>query len=73
MKEPRLAPVVNGWAAYGNGWAVHGKTEEEALRLFREAQEKHKQIDALPYTFDLTLLDTQFDRSERPRKTSGRS
>ena len=69
MKEPRLARIVNGWAAYGDGWAVHGATQEEVLRLFQEAQEKHRQIDALPYTFDLTLLDTQYSHSELSRQT----
>lgn len=41
-------PVKGGWAALGNGWAVHGKTEEEAIRLYHEAIERHKEIEARP-------------------------
>ncbi len=43
-----LKPIKNGWAALGTGWAVHGETEEEAVRLFHEAIERHKEIDARP-------------------------
>ena len=31
MEQPGIEPIKNGWAALGNGWAVHGKTQEEAL------------------------------------------
>lgn len=41
-----LKPIKNGWAALGDGWAVHGKTEEEAVRLYHETVEKHREIDA---------------------------
>jgi len=40
-----LKPVKGGWAAFGDGWAVHGKTEEEAVRLYHEAVERHRMID----------------------------
>lgn len=43
-----LRPIKNGWAALGTGWAVHGKTEEEAVRLYYEAVERHREIDARP-------------------------
>lgn len=43
-----LRPIKNGWAAFGDGWAVHGKTEEEAMRLYHEAVEKHREIEARP-------------------------
>lgn len=43
-----LRPIKNGWAAVGTGWAVHGETEEEAVRLYHEAIERHKEIDARP-------------------------
>ena len=38
--------VKNGWAAYGDGWAVHGSTREEAIRRYHEAVERHKRINA---------------------------
>ena len=59
MIEPRLTQIVNGWAAQGRGWAVHGATKEEAILRFQEAEKKHEEVDALPYTFDKTLLDLQ--------------
>ena len=47
--EPRkLSPIKNGWAAFGKGWAVHGRTREEAIRLFQEPGRRHEYIDARP-------------------------
>jgi hypothetical protein len=43
-----VRPIKGGWAALGDGWAVHGKTKEEAVRLYHEAIERHKEIDARP-------------------------
>jgi hypothetical protein len=48
MSEPRLSEIVNGWAAIGDGWAVRGATREEAVRKFREAEERHRRIMARP-------------------------
>lgn len=45
MSEPILEPVKNGWAALGDGWAVHGRTQEEALERFRRAQLRHSEIE----------------------------
>ena len=39
-----IRPIKGGFGVYGDGWAVHGKTPEEALRLFREAAERHEEI-----------------------------
>ncbi len=47
-KEPVLAPIKNGWAALGKGWAVHARTPEEAIEKFREAEQRHSEIDARP-------------------------
>lgn len=41
-----MSPVKGGWAAYGDGWAVHGESKEEALRLYHEAVERHREMDA---------------------------
>ena len=48
MEEPRMEPIKNGWAALGKGWAVHGRTQEEALERFKQAQERHWEIDHKP-------------------------
>lgn len=48
-REPLdLRPIKNGWAVLSDGWAVHGETEEEAVRLYHEAIERHKEIAARP-------------------------
>lgn len=47
-KSLDLRPIKSGWAALGDGWAVHGETEEEAVRLYHEAIERHGEIDARP-------------------------
>jgi len=51
-KEPVLAPIKNGWAALGDGWAVHGRTQEEALENYHKAEERHREIDARPLWYE---------------------
>ncbi len=46
--EPMLIEIANGWAAHGKGWAVHGRTREEALENYRKAEQRHREILALP-------------------------
>lgn len=43
-----LAPIKGGWGAYGDGWAVHGATQKEALWRFAEALQVHKKIAQQP-------------------------
>ena len=40
-REPILTPVVDGWA-------VHGATREEALENYRKAEQRRKEILAMP-------------------------
>ena len=47
-KEPELFPIANGWAAYGDGWAVHGATREEAIEKYRKAEQRRREILAMP-------------------------
>ena len=47
-KEPELFPIANGWAAHGDGWAVHGATREEALENYRKAEQRRREILAMP-------------------------
>jgi hypothetical protein len=53
-KEPLLKPIKNGWAAFGDGWAVHGHTREEAIQKFREAERRYREIDARPLWYERT-------------------
>jgi hypothetical protein len=43
---PALRPIKGGWAAFGPGWAVHGSTQEDALRHYAEALQLHERIAA---------------------------
>jgi len=43
---PTLRAIKGGWAADGNGWAVHGKTKEEAIEHYGFAIIRHKLISA---------------------------
>ncbi|MGB6838605.1 MAG: hypothetical protein WBF66_12995 [Dehalococcoidia bacterium] len=52
MAEPVLAQIKNGWAARGNGWAVHAPSQEEAIRKFEEAERRHKEIDARLFFYE---------------------
>jgi hypothetical protein len=43
-REPSLKPIFKGWAAQGDGWAVHGRTQEEALEKYRKAEQRRREI-----------------------------
>ena len=44
MLEPTITKIKSGWSARGDGWAVQGATQEEAIRLYREAEQQHRTI-----------------------------
>jgi hypothetical protein len=44
----KVAPIKNGWAAYGDGWAVHAPTIDEAIARYWQAVAKHQEIAAHP-------------------------
>ena len=48
MDEPVVYEIKGGWAAAGQGWAVHAETREEALRKFAEAKRQHDEIRNKP-------------------------
>ncbi len=50
-RKPALTPIKNGWAAHGDGWAVHAPTPEEAIQKFIEAEQRHREIDMLPFWY----------------------
>lgn len=52
MDRPTLQEIKVGWAAIGDGWAVHARTQEEALRLYAEAEEKHRHLERQPYLYE---------------------
>lgn len=59
-ERPDLTPVKNGWAAHGDGWAVHAATPEEAVQKFLAAEQRNREIDNLPFwyeRFDAQLPD----------------
>ena len=47
-REPTVVQIYEGWAAHGDGWAVHGATQEEAIENYWKAVQRHKEILALP-------------------------
>jgi hypothetical protein len=47
-KEPFLRPIFEGWAAHGDGWAVHGCTREEAIEKYWKAKQRRREILARP-------------------------
>lgn len=51
-RKPTLTPIKNGWAAHGDGWAIHASTREEAIQKFREAEHRHQEIDKLPFWYE---------------------
>ena len=61
-KEPALTPIKNGWAAHGDGWAVHAPTPEEAIQKFLEAVQRHREIDKLPFWYE--RFDAKFPNKD---------
>ena len=51
-ETPRRVQIKGGWAAHGDGWAVHGKTKEAALQRFGEALVRHMKIAKQPYHYE---------------------
>ena len=46
ITAPHLTPIKNGWAAVGHGWAVFGRSRDEALDRYQEAERKHDELRA---------------------------
>lgn len=59
MHEPTLLQIKRGWLAKGEGWAVDGPTKEEAVSRFREAERRHREIDAQPFLYERLQADAQ--------------
>ncbi len=59
-ERPRLVKIKGGWAAHGEGWAVHGVTKQEALRLFEEAQKRHLAMAGRPMFYEVPRRAAQF-------------
>jgi hypothetical protein len=57
-KEPELFPITNGWAAHGDGWAVHGATREEALENYRKAEQRRHEILAMPPWYEQVKMQS---------------
>jgi hypothetical protein len=49
VPEPIIMKIKNGWAALSYRWGVHGRTQEEALQKYYEAEAKHREIDERPF------------------------
>lgn len=47
-REPIVTQTFNGWDAHGDGWAVHGHTREEAIEKYWKAEQRRREILALP-------------------------
>jgi hypothetical protein len=62
--EPILSEIKNGWAALGHGWAVHGRTKEEALQKYYEAEAKHREINQRPFWHERLRQEELQDRTD---------
>jgi hypothetical protein len=47
-RAPTVVQIYDGWQAHGDGWAVHGATQEEAIENYWKTVQRHKEILALP-------------------------
>ena len=59
MNEPRLTRIKSGWAAHGDGWAVHGPTKQGAIEKFKKREEFYE---------DLAKRPPWYENSENPHR-----
>ena len=52
MDEPILVQIKSGWAARGNGWAVHAPTKEEAISKYKQRKQFYSEILSRPLWCD---------------------
>jgi hypothetical protein len=62
-QEPSLTTTFNGWAAHGDGWAVHGRTREEAIEKYWDAERKRREILARPPRYK--QVESQSERDKK--------
>jgi hypothetical protein len=44
----RFKKFVDGWAAFGEGWAVHAPTKEQVLKDYEERVKFYKELSKRP-------------------------
>jgi hypothetical protein len=45
--EPRVRQIRAGWAAFGDGWAVHARTRDEVIAVYWARKQFYDALDAL--------------------------
>jgi hypothetical protein len=71
--EPTLRPIKGGWAASGDGRAVHGSTQEDAIERFYTAIVQHRKIAARPYWYEALQSLMRSNYSGRTRIETART
>lgn len=44
----RVEKIVDGWAAFGDGWAVHAPTKESVLKEYEQRVKFYKELSKRP-------------------------
>lgn len=47
-KYPIIEEIKAGWAAKGDGWAVHASTKEEAVKKYQERKDYYDWLATQP-------------------------
>ncbi len=47
----KIEKIVGGWAAFGNGWAVHAPTKESVLKEYEERVKFYIELSKRPTVF----------------------
>jgi hypothetical protein len=48
VNPKRVEKIVDGWAAFGEGWAVHAPTKELALKEYEARVKFYKELSKRP-------------------------
>lgn len=49
---PIIEEIKSGWAARGDGWAVHAATREEVVKQYNKRKEFYKWLATQPFIYE---------------------
>lgn len=55
-KYPLIEEIKSGWAAKGDGWAVHAPTKEDAIKKYKEREKYYDWLATQPLPHERSQL-----------------
>jgi hypothetical protein len=66
INPKKITKIAGGWAAFGDGWAVHATTKELVIKEYEKRVEFYKNLLKRPVHVKLTdaLNEVEIDQKE---------